>query len=82
MEDPSQCLCTRRRHFKEETDKMPANGIIVPVHQVTACINFFVVSQSTKADNTIKTRVCPDSRNLNKAIIRETYYNQTTDDYS
>ena len=53
---------------------MIANVVIVPVDRATPWINSLVVSQSTKADGTIYTRACLDSKNLNNIIIREPCY--------
>ena len=69
-------LVHQEKAVKEEIDKMLARGVIVPIHKSTSWINSFKVSQSSKTDGTIKSRVCLDPRHLKYAIIRESYYYQ------
>ena len=66
--------------FKKEIDKMLQAGMLKPITEATPWINSFVLVESKDKSGYLKIRICLDSTNLNKAIIREPYHFKTPED--
>ena len=66
--------------FKQEIDKMLEAGILKVVHQVTPCINSFVLVEGKDKFSKLKLRICLDLTNMNKAIVYEPYHFKTPED--
>ena len=55
-------------------------GVLKPVQEVTPWINSFVLVEGKDKSGNLKLRICLDSRNLNKAIMREPYHFKAPED--
>ena len=66
--------------FKKQIDKMLQAGLLKPVTEATPWINSFVLVEMKDKSGNLKLRICLDSTNLNKAIIREPYHFRTLED--
>ena len=62
--------------YKAELDRLVKEGIITEVHEHTEWINSIV--PVTKEDGSL--RLCPNPKDLNKAIKRSQWYARTLDD--
>ena len=58
-------------------DKMLKAGVLKPVHETIPWINRFVPAEQKDKLGNLKLRICSDSTNLNKMIMREPYYFKT-----
>ena len=63
--------------FQQEIDKMLKAGVLKPVHEATPWINSFVLVEGKDKFGNLKSRICLDSTNLNKVIVREPYHFKT-----
>ena len=66
--------------FHQEIDKMLKVGVLKPVHEATPWINSFVLAEGKDKLGSLKLRICLDSSNLNKVIVREPYHFETPED--
>ena len=66
--------------FNEEIDKILTVGVLKPVHEATPWINSFVLVEGKDKTGNLKLRICLDSTNLKKAIVRELYHFKTPQD--
>ena len=57
--------------FQQEIDKMLKVGVLKPVHEATPWINNFVLVEGKDTLGNLKLRICLDTTNLNKVIVRK-----------
>ena len=55
-------------------------GVLKPVHEATPWINIFVLVEGEDKLGNLKLRICLDTTNLNKVIVREPYHFKTLED--
>ena len=83
---PPKCLPARpvpihqQAAFKQQLDDMIQAGVIVPVTEVTPCINSYVIVKSEVKKGKQKLHICLDPTPLNKAVIREPDHTWTPKD--
>ena len=66
--------------FKQELDKMLQAGHLKPVHEATPWINSYVIVEGKDKLGRLKPRICLDPKNLNVAVIHESWFSKTPDD--
>ena len=55
-------------------------GVLKPVHEATPWINSFVLAEGKDETGNLKLRICLDTTNLNKTIVREPYHFKVPED--
>ena len=78
----AQFLCTLKKAFKQEVDKMLQAGVLKPLHEATPWINSFVLVESKDRSGNLKLCIYLYPTNLNKAITRETYHFRMSEDFA
>ena len=68
--------------FQNKISKMLQARILVPVTKATLWINSFILVESRDSQGQVKSRICLDPTNLNKAVTREPYHFCTPEDIS
>ena len=70
----------KKEAFHQEIDKMLKEGVLKSVHEATPWIDSFVLVEGKDKLGNLKLRICLDSTNLNKVIVREAYCFKTPED--
>ena len=67
-------------HLKEAFKQELQAGHLKPVHEATPWINSYVIVEGKDKPGRLKPRICLDPKNLNVAVIHESWFSKTPDD--